>query len=202
MITGKDVIMFPFLATFIIFCLLLTYYIRKNDAAQQKVQDDFWEKERQANTVRKKDISKLDYITIPFEKIPVKLETSTENEFFQLAEKPMLNLTGISNTDLKLEYGTANLAALSEYDLNFTNFVTILPDYTSELLEAGEVDTAQMLLEFAVSVKADSRKIYKQLSEIYTQNNQLDKIQWLKDFAEVLPEYTKNAILKDLSSIG
>lgn len=202
MITGKDVIMFPFLATFIIFCLVLTFYIRKNDAAQQKVQDDFWEKERQANTVRKKDISKLDYITIPFEKIPVKLETSTENEFFQLAEKPMLNLTGISNTDLKLEYGTANLAALSEYDLNFTNFVTILPDYTSELLEAGEVDTAQMLLEFAVSVKADSRKIYKQLSEIYTQNNQLDKIQWLKDFAEVLPEYTKNAILKDLSSIG
>lgn len=202
MITGKDVIMFPFLATFIIFCLLLTFYIRKNDAAQQKVQDDFWEKERQSNTVRKKDISKLNYITIPFEKIPVKLETSTENELFELAQKPMLNLTGISNTDLKLEYGTANLAALSEYDLNFTNFVTILPDYTSELLEAGEVDTAQMLLEFAVSVKADSRKIYKQLSDIYTQNNQLDKIQWLKDSAEVLPEYTKNAILKDLSSIG
>lgn len=202
MITGKDVIMFPFLATFIIFCLVLTFYIRKNDAAQQKVQDDFWEKERQSNTVRKKDISKLNYITIPFEKIPVKLETSTENELFELAQKPMLNLTGISNTDLKLEYGTANLAALSEYDLNFTNFVTILPDYTSELLEAGEVDTAQMLLEFAVSVKADSRKIYKQLSDIYTQNNQLDKIQWLKDSAEVLPEYTKNAILKDLSSIG
>ena len=83
--------MFPFLAIFIVFCLTLTFYIRKNDAAQQKVQDEFWEKERQSNAVRKKDISKLDYITIPLDKIPVKLETSAEKKIYALAEKPMLN---------------------------------------------------------------------------------------------------------------
>lgn len=194
--------MFPFLAIFVIFCLILTYYIRKNDSQQQKVQDAFWEKERMSNAVRKKDISKLDYITIPFDKIPVKLETSTEEAFFALAEKPMLNLTGISNTDLKLQYGTANLEILSEYDINFTDFVALLPEYSSELLDAGYEETAQMLLEFAVGVKADSRKIYKQLAHIYSKNHQPDKIKWLMESTEGLPEITKNAIQKDLSSMN
>lgn len=158
--------MFPFLAIFVVFCLTLTFYIRKNDSAQQKIQDDFWEKEHASNAVRKKDISKLDYITIPLDKIPVKLETSTEKAIFALAEKPMLNFVGISNTDLKLEYGTANLDILTEYENNFLEFVALLPDYTTELAEAGEKDAARMLLEFAISVNADSRKIERQLAAL------------------------------------
>ena len=165
--------MFPFLAILIIFCLILAFYIRKNDAAQQKVQDDFWEKERQSNAVRKKDISKLDYITIPLDKIPVKLETSTEKAIFALAEKPMLNFVGISNTDLKLQYGTANLDILTEYENNFLDFVALLPDYTTELVEAGEKDSARMLLEFAVSVNADSRKIEKQLAALLEESSSM-----------------------------
>ena len=166
--------MFPFLAIFIVFCLVLAFYIRKNDASQQKVLGDFWEKERQSNAVRKKDISKLDYITIPLDKIPVKLCTSTEEAFFALAEKPMLNLVGISNTDLKLQYGTANLEILSEYDNNFIDFVALLPDYATELIEAGEKETARMLLEFAVSVNADSRKIDRLLESLETESSSMN----------------------------
>lgn len=158
--------MFPFLAIFIVFCLILTYYIRKGDAAQKKVQDDFWEKERLSNTVRKQDISKLDYITIPLDKIPAKICTSTEAKIFALAEKPMLNFVGMSNADLKLKYGTANLEILTEYENNFLDFVALLPDYVNELIEAGEIDTARMLLEFAISVNADSRKIDCQLEAL------------------------------------
>ena len=158
--------MFPFLAIFIVFCLLLNFYIRKDDTSQQKIMDDFWDKERKSNAIRKKDISKLDYITIPLDKIPAKLETSTEKRIFELAEQPMLNLVGISNTDLKLEYGTANLELLTQYENNFLDFVALLPDYTTELAEAGEKETALMLLEFAVSINADSRKIDNQLAAL------------------------------------
>jgi len=194
--------MFPFLAIFITFCLVLTYYIRKNDANQQKVQDEFWEKERLANTVRKKDISKLDYITIPFEKIPVKLHTSAEKKIYEFAEKPMLNLTGISNTDLKLSYGTANINILSEYDTNFSDFVALLPEYISELLEAGHPETAQILLEFAVNCNADSKKIYEQLANLYQEHNQLDKIDTLRKASEHLPELTKKAVQSMLSTMN
>lgn len=158
--------MFPFLVIFIVFCLVLTFYIRKNDTAQQKAQHDFFEKERLSNTVRKKDISNLDYISIPLDKIPVKLESSTENTIFALAEKPMLNFVGISNTDLKLQYGTANLDILTEYENNFLEFVALLPDYATELVEAGQKESAIMLLEFAVSVNADSRKIDNLLASL------------------------------------
>lgn len=194
--------MFPFLAIFITFCLILTYYIRKNDADQQKIQDEFWEKERLANTVRKKDISKLDYITIPFEKLPVKLDTSTEKKLYALSDKPMLNLTGISNTDLKLAYGTANINILSEYDTNFSDFVSLLPEYVEELLDAGHTDAAQFLLEFAIDCNADSRKIYEQLATIYKTQNNSDKLQVLFQQAEQLPELTKKAVLNLLSSMN
>ncbi|MBQ6843406.1 MAG: hypothetical protein IJO60_02085 [Agathobacter sp.] len=194
--------MFPFLAIFIIFCVVLGYYIKKGDASQKEVMEEFFEKERLANEVRKKDISQLNYITIPFEKIPQQLNTSTEKEFFSYAEKTMLNLNGISNTDLKLEYGTANLAILSEYDTNYMDMISLLPAYVEELLAEEQTDTAQMLLEFAVHTKADSRKIYQQLVSIYKETNQTEKINDLKTASESLPEMTRTIIQRDLSSIN
>ena len=59
--------MLPILTIFIIFLVLLTYHIKKSESAQAKVEEAFWEKERLSNAVRKQDISKLEYITIPFE---------------------------------------------------------------------------------------------------------------------------------------
>lgn len=191
--------MLPFLTIFIVFCIVLTYYIKKSDGAQQKVMDEFWEKERQSNAVRKKDISNLNYITIPFDKIPVKLNTDTEEKLIVLSKKPMLNLTGISNTDLKLAYGTANLEILSEYDLNFTNMVSLLPEYVNELLESGQKQDARMLLEFAIECNADSRKLYQQLAAIYVEANEPDQLVWLSQHAESLPEFTKQAVIKDIS---
>jgi len=82
------------------------------------------------------------------------------------------------------------------------DMVSLLPKYVEELLAAGQTDTAQLLLEFAVNTKADSRKIYQQLISIYKETNQLDKINDLKTASESLPELTKQIIQKDLSSIN
>ena len=192
--------MLPILTIFIVFLVVLTFYIKKGDAAQEKVTEDFWEKERKANAVRKQDISKLDYITIPLEKIPQPLHTSTEEALFALADKPMLNLTGISNTDLKLSYGTANLTVLSEYDTNFTNMVALLPTYAEELIEAGQRDTARELLEFAISCNADSKRIYLLLATLYREDSDNFKLEWLLEASEGLPNLTKLAVQKELAS--
>ena len=191
--------MFPFLTVFIIFLVILTYHIKKNDAAQAKVQDEFWEKERKSNAVRKQDISKLDYITIPLDKLPHRLDSETENAFFALSEKTMVNLTGISNTDLKLTYGTANLALLSEYDVNFMEWVALLPTYAQELLDAGYEDSAQLLLEFAVECNADSARIYSMLISIYRSQNATEKLNWLRERSENLPQFTRLAVQKELA---
>lgn len=194
--------MFPFLTILIVFCITLSYYIKKSDASQQDVMDSFFEKERLANSVRKKDISQLNYITIPFDKIPYHLDTTIEKEFMSFSEKIMVNFDGVSNTDLKLQYGTGNLQILSEYDTNYINMIALLPDYANELQEAGHMDAAQLLLEFAIETKANSRKIYKQLFSIYKETNQTDKLSALQEAALTLPETTRILVQKDLSSIS
>lgn len=194
--------MFPFLAIFIIFCVVLGYYIKKGDANQKEVMENFFEKERLANQVRKKDISQLNYITIPLEKLPHRLDTPTEKKFLSFADKTMVNFNGISNTDLKLEYGTANLAILSEYDTNYMDMIASLPNYANELLEAGHMDSAQTLLEFAVDTKADSRKIYQQLASIYKETHQTEKIKDLMTASNELSQLTKNLIQGDLSAMN
>lgn len=190
--------MFPFLFLFLIFLALLSYYIKKGNVSQQKVINDFLEKENAANHSRKQDISKLDYITIPWDKLPENLETPSKNAFWALYDKPLLNLTGISNTDLKLQYGVSNLDILSEYDANFTEMVSLLPEYAKELMEQGYVSHAKALLEFGVSCHADSRKIYFLLADIYKQQGENHKISFLIDKAQELPELTKLAIINQL----
>ena len=75
----------------------------------------------------------------------------------------------------------------------------MLPTYVQELLDAGQTDTAQMLLEFAISTKADSCKIYQLLLSIYKESGQLNKIDYLMTASNELPELTKKAIQKNLS---
>ena len=191
--------MLPFLTIFIVFCVLLTYHIKKGDSSQQQVMDEFFEKERQSNAIRKKDLSNLDYITIPLEKIPLQLHTATEEKLFALAKLPIVNLSGISNTDLKLTYGTTNLERLSQYDIHFTDMVALLPVYAKELQEAGYPESACELLEFDIDCNADSRKIYQMLIDIYKESNNFEKLTWLKEQAQHIPsETTKQVILKDL----
>ena len=188
-----------FLFLFITFLALLSYYIKKNNKAQEKVLHDFLEKETMANHSRKQDISKLDYIIIPWDKLPEHLETPSKKAFWKLQDKKLLNLTGISNTDLKLQYGVSNLDTLSEYDGNFMDMVQLLPIYAKELIEQGYVSCAKELLEFGISCHADSRQIYFLLADIYKQENETNKIKMLIEKAQTLPELTKQAVLKQLS---
>lgn len=171
--------MFVFLASFIIFVLILNYFILKSNQNHQNSEDGFWEREQKANFTRRQDISNLCYITIPPEIIPQNLHTDAEKTLLELSSKQLLNLTGMTNTDLKLQYGAANLETLSQCDSHFTTFVRTVPVYAKELADAGHTENARQLLEFAVSCQADSRSIYTQLADMYQQAGQSDKIQGL-----------------------
>lgn len=76
----------------------------------------------------------------------------------------------MTNTDLKLKYGILNFKKLSEYDDNFTKFVSMLPDYYNRLTEAGYESLANELLEFAVEQGADSKKRIPAVSQCIHQH--------------------------------
>ncbi len=188
------------LVVFLIFVAVLNIAIRKNDIAQQDVEQRFWDREQKANFTRRKDISSLDYLTIPIEKIPQNLHTEAENALVQLTECRMLNLTGLTNTDLKLEYGAANLEELSKYDDNFSEFVQNVTIYAKELLEADQKDDARALLELAVSYRADASIIYTMLADIYLEDGETGRIESLVQSAEEINSLSKNIIINRLNT--
>ena len=149
----------------IAFLVVLNIRIRKSNRQQQNAEEAFWERENRANATRKQDVSNLPYITIPKEIILSNIGTDSEKKLSNLSEKQILNLTGLTNTDLKLEYGVANLEFLSSCDEHFTELVTALTDYSKDLLDRDMNNEARSVLEYAVSVQADAKPLYIRLAK-------------------------------------
>ena len=183
---------FPFFASFIVFCLWLGYEIHKTRNKEEKANQDFWEKEAKANSTRRKSLDNLDYIIIPFDTLPMDTlaDDPAISEYHEtlksLSENPIVNFTGISNTDLKLMYGAPNIALLSRYDQNYTTLVRTLQSLAKALYERGLFNEACQFLEFAISVHTDITSSYKLLASIYQQNGQSEKIKKLIPIAESL----------------
>ena len=170
----------------------------------EKERQSFWQRERAANNVRKKPLDNLEYIKIPLEKLPLQAhnEDSTIAECVEvlstLAECKIVNLTGISNTDLKLTYGTANITPLSEYDQNYTLLVTTLQKWADKLYTLGDIASAKTILEYAVSVKSDITKTYLQLAEIYSSQDSPEAIKDLIIAARQLTTPSGRIIIRKL----
>ena len=187
----------------IIWFLIFQYKRSQATRLDKQATEAFWRKEREANTTRRADLSQLNYIQIPLERLPFR-ETKDEslqliqNAVRELAGKQIVNLTGISNTDLKLKYGAPNIDKLSEYDGNFTLLVRNLNQWGQYLYGNGFSDDARTVLEFSIQCKSDVRNTYLLLARIYSETGHTEKIQGLIKAAETLNTILKNSILDAL----
>ena len=195
---------FPFFASFIVFCAWLGYEIHKHRNLEKKSLDAFWEKEYEANRTRRKPLDDLDYITIPFDTFPMTILTDDpviaecHETLTELSKDPIVNLTGISNTDLKLKYGAPNITLLTAYDQRYTTLARTLQTFGKALYDKGCVMQAQTVLEFAISTKTDVSSTYKLLATIYKEQGEIGKIKKLIPVAESLNSGLKNNIIKML----
>ena len=193
----------PFLAIFIILTIYMA--IRRTSAmrAEQKLWDDFRKREQEANWTRKQDISNLAYIKLPLDALPLgKFEdealASYERALIDLSTQPICNLNGISNTDLELRYGAANLNALSQCDTNYSTLVSLLANYGEKLFELSHPDEARQVLEYALSLGSDVGKTYDLLATIYEYEGQPGKIDALYESAKKITSIRRNSILRKL----
>lgn len=193
-----------FLASFITFCLLVSYNIKKQARKRKRDEKDFWAREAEANSVRRKSLDGLPYIKIPLERFPTHL-LNDNGEVLEcietiasLTSEKIVNLTGWSNTDLKLEYGAPNITALSQYDQNYTLLVRTLQKWADALTEAGYKDEAIILMEFAVSTNTDISRTYYQLADYWAARGRGDKIEQMMRTAQGLRSSNKDAILRHL----
>ncbi len=199
-----------FLASLIIFIVFVYTIIivaqttRRQRALAEKKEQEFWDREKRANSVRKKSLDGLDYVKIPLDKLP--MDALPEDEKVQeykelltyLSTQPIVNLTGFTNTDLKLEYGTANITPLSQYDQNYTALVRTLQQWAELLLKADLREEAETVLSYAVSIGTDVSHTYYALAEIYASRAEYYKIAALIRQAETLRSALSKSIVRTL----
>lgn len=209
---------FPFFASFLVFILVLQHNLRKGKKAQELNEAAYWNHEFSANEIRKHSLDDLIYVTFQADTFypikllddkscPLFLEKNPEvkeilSRFLFLENQKIVNLTEYTNTDLKYKYGVSNLNALTEYDTNYNELITLLHRYGSIYVKEGYETQALSILEYAVSIGTDISGTYLLLADIYQKNQQHDKIQWLKKEAEKISTSRKDSIIRKLQEFN
>ncbi len=203
-------------------CLLVARSVimsRKSDNNDSK---KLWEREAEANSVRKQDISKLNYILLPIDSLPMQSlidigEHKLHDELSAFASIKALNLSAYTNTDLKLLYGPANLEELSRYDDNFTSLIRLLhktgmvlsnandTDSISQpngaIPESSQIDAAIAFLEYAVSIGSDISGTYELLGTLYKQTGNNTAFDKLITSASKLTSLSRDVTISKLNNI-
>ena len=99
-----------FFICFIVF--VIWFHVKSNQENKSKDTWDksFWEREHEADFAPKKDISDIEYISLqtdllPFNDSPDDEEKELQEKILELTDAKLLNLSGMTNTDIKLQYG-------------------------------------------------------------------------------------------------
>ncbi len=187
----------------ILFCLWLQYEIRRTKRIENSRKDIFWETEHKANLTRRADISNLDYIAVPLLTLPMEDHrdfaiNSCRDKILSLSHQKILNLTGITNTELKLKYGAQNMKVLSEFDNNYILLVRTLNQWGELYFSLGQFSQAACILEFAVSSHTDVGNTYRLLASVYLAMGNADKINELIATLASTTVLNKEALTADL----
>ena len=196
---------------FLIFIAWFAFERAKASRIEKQEHENFWLRENEANNTRRKNLDSLSYITIPNDFLLSNLSkdipdddpelTRCNDILISLQNKRIFNLTGKTSTDIKCEYGPANMSTLDEYDSNFTLFAQTIYAYGEQLHKLGFDDEAMAILRYGIDSLSDISGNYKLLATLYAKYNQPEKIEELKKIAGGLDSLMKNTILRSLDEI-
>lgn len=181
----------PILTLMFIFVLFLAFRYRSTSRKMTESEDAFYRREIEANSTVRTDIdlNSLDYLTIPMDKFPSDSKGNMEmskalDELNALKDKRILNLTKMSNTDLKLEYGRNHLDEMQAIGENYVQLSILIVTIAEILYEAGEYNDAARILEYGIVTKTDINKNYMLLADCY---NMLGSTRQLTELREQVP---------------
>lgn len=199
---------FLIIASTLILAAAIAIASSKSQKSAAAMEQEYWKRERAANSTRRKPLDNLDYIRVPMEIFPMELlqDIPKIEDYRQiiltLKDQPIVNFTGLSNTELKLRYGAPNITLLTTYDQNYTLLARTLQQWAQALYDNGFSREACQLLEFAVSTHTDVSATYRLLCRIYQENGTLEKIDTLYPVAQSLTSAMQKPIVRMLQEFG
>ena len=201
----------PFLAIVLLFVIILAFGIQRSNRKMAKSEKNFWDREHDANFSRKKSLENIDYISITDDVknlVGCLLDDSNCSEISEslqnivsLYGKKIFNLNGISNTDVKLRYGAANITPLSEYDENYTILITSLNSVGVFLADNNRSSDAEIILDYATSIGSDIPSSYTILANIFKDTGRGELLHLLIKRAESAHSFRSETIIKSLTEI-
>ena len=199
-----------FLPTILALGWVIHHNVKKNKGKYKETVSSYLSREEKANFTRRKDISNLPYIQVPLDTLPLDITLKDTNmqskiEEFQkiitdLAGKKMLNLIGISNTELKEQYGPANLDQLSICDQNYGKYIRILSLMADCLITENE-KAAVDISEYCIRIGTDISSTYSLLGTYYKKHERYDDFENLYHAIPDKESIAGKVILKKLNEI-
>lgn len=197
---------------FLIAIFIFRHHMKKNSKATDEAHKKFWDKEEASLVVRKKDLEEKDFLHPALDPSLQREEDyfkalddpslfRQQTFLFTLLDKNMVNFAHISNTDLRLQYGTANLTIIEAYEDNYNNYIRTLYRLAKGLYEKGETELAQTYLEEGIRIGTDISGHFMLLAKIYKAQGNMEAIETLLDNAHHLESLTKNALIAELDKL-
>lgn len=185
---------------------VFTILLRRSNRRDNSDEQAFWDRENEANATRAVDLSTLDYLDVPVEFFPFHVcddeeLSACEQTLTALSKEKILNLNGLTNTEVKLRYGAANLEYLSACDDRYTQLIQTISRLGTRLNELGFTEEAISVLEYGIGWGTDIKQNYVLLGELYCATGAFDQVDELKSTAESLTSLNKSAILRELSEL-
>lgn len=189
-----------------ILALAFTMYVKYTYKRDSQATENFLERESLANATRRQPLDDINYITVSLDELPFAENVSDEISKYQriireLSEKQIANLSGMTNTDLKLKYGAANLPLLTEYDNNFALLTGTISKWGHALMEEGREADAVTVLEYGIKCNTDISSNYLTLADYYASHGDVRKIRTLRTRALLLNTLMKDKIVSRLDDL-
>ncbi len=170
--------------------IIFNHNIRKRKDTSKQDTRTLMQRESDANSVRRKDISNLPYIDVPLKTFPLDITLNDEKKQLKISEyskelrllsdKKMLNLIGVTNTELKELYGPANLETLSICDQHYSRYIRTL-HLLAECIYEEYPEQAVSLWEYCLSIGTDISGTFDMLGQHYLKTNNTEKFKALYD---------------------
>lgn len=163
---------------FAILCGTFTLYINRGSTQQSSTWEQFTHREQQANFITKKDFPSWLLLTFEKDNIPSVENSLCQNHFTKLMRfvgKPMVDLSGYNNIELKEQFGINHFAKLVQYEETFFVFIEALYQYALSLEEQHYLTESKLLLEYMLEKKWLEKKCSSTHKRVCDTINKINK---------------------------
>ena len=147
--------------------VMLNFFLSRNKSKRIDYGKIFDEESR-ANAARKKEIGDEFRVAPDFGALPSGRGSPEEETALKAGRLPMMNFgKSMTNNELKLAYGAANLENITRMEENYDGFIRAMIDWAKALTAENEPADAEAVLNETVRLRSGHSGSYTLLADIY-----------------------------------